>query len=599
MPRPAGVAPDQLRRRCTADEIPWESTAQVGDSAPAKGQPRALEALAFADAMPPDGYHVFATGPPGTGKRALLEAWLRERAALRPSPPDLVYVFNFDDRLRPVAFALPSGSAPRFASDVRTLVEEAGRRITEAFDSEGFRTRHRALHDELEGRRRAILQRLDERAHAANVALQVTPGGVVSVPMAGGRPLQPDEISGMAPEARKRYEEAVHDLEHPVDETFARLHELDREARERHEALTHDVALFAISRLVEDLQRRWTQVDDVGPWLTALRDDLIANLVVFRDAEEHAAQLPTALGGPPSAEDLRARYEVNVLVSHDGEAGAPVVFATDASYWDLFGRAEYETAFGAAVTDHRHLRAGAVHRASGGWLVVQALDVLVKPFVWSRLKDVLRTRRLRIENIAAQYLMFPAVALEPEPIDADLTVVVVSSPELYELLHAADEDVARLFKVRADFDAEMPRDEGGVAAYAGLLGALVRERGLRDFDRGAIAALVEFGSRLAGDQDRLSARVREIHDVATEAAHLAAGRGHRLVHAGDVERALRLRRRRSDLIEQRVRERTVEGTLRIDVRGTVAGQVNGLAVAALGDQAFGHPVRITATVAPG
>jgi lon-related putative ATP-dependent protease len=256
-------------------------------------------------------------------------------------------------------------------------------------------------------------------------------------------------------------------------------------------------------------------------------------------------------------------------------------------------------ALGAVTTDHRHLRAGLIHRAGGGYLVLDAANLLAKPPAWPRLKDVLRTGRLKIENHAAQYMLFPGVSLDPEPVGIGLTVVLVGSADLYELLLALDEDVARLFKLRADFDDEMPRDETGIRAYASLLARVARERDLPDFDRSAIAAIVEHGGRLAGHRERLSTRVRDLRDAATEAAHIAAGESASAVAARHVAAALRARARRSDLVEHRLRESTLEGTVDIDVTGSVVGQLNGLAVARLGEHEFGHPVRITATVAPG
>lgn len=581
--------------------MPYESTAQADPGAGAFAQLRAFEALEIAAEIGGDGFNVFATGPPGSGKRALIGAWLRERAAIRPTPPDLVALHNFADPRRPHAVPLPTGSGKRLAGDVSRLVDDARRRLDQAFESERYRTRHRELHDETDRRRAEIVSGLQQRAHDTDVAIQLTPAGVVTAPMAAGRLLTPDEVASMPEAARSRFDAAVAALKEPVDEAFAAWHDLDRDLREHHAALNRDVALFAIGRLVQDAQHRWSQTPRVVAWLEAVRDDVIDNLALFRgeapdDVSAAALEAQKQLSG--SAPYL-ARFAVNVLVDHDGEAGAPVIVAADPSYYELFGRIEYEMAFGAAVTDHRHLRPGLVHQASGGFLVLQAAELVAKPLVWPRLKEMLRAGRLTIENVAVQYMLFPGVTLDPEPATIELTVVLVGSAQLYALLHALDDDVARLFKLRADFDDEMPRDDVGVRAYAGMLAGLVRERGLLEFDRSAIAALVEHGSRLAGHRERLCTRVRELRDVATEAAHIAAAEGAAIAGAGHVAAALAARRRRSDLVEDRLRASTVEGTVQIDVDGAVIGQVNGLAVAALADHVFGHPVRITATVAPG
>jgi lon-related putative ATP-dependent protease len=603
--RPAGAAPDALRHRCDLAAVPCASTAELAAPAATLAQPRAIAALETAVAMAAtDGYNVFATGEAGTGMRTMLADWLRARAAGRPAPPDVVHLHNFADPLRPRAVALPAGSGPRVAADVTRLVDDAQRALRSAFDSESYRQRHRALMAEADERRATLLGALEQRAREAGVALQLTPAGVLTVPIVAGRPLQPDEVAEMPDAVREHYEQAVAGLREHVDSAFAGIRALEREVDERRHALDHDVAVFAVGDLFDALRRRWEAAPRLGDWLAAMRDDVLDHLDAFRangepDEPRNAAALAalrqTGAGGLP----FLARYAVNVLVTHDAGGCAPVVLATNPTFYDLFGRVEYETAFGAAVTDHRHLRAGLLHQASGGFLVLQAADVLTVPFAWARLKDVLRTGRLKIENVAVQYMLFPGVTLDPEPTDVDVTVVLVGSPRLYETLHELDEDLPRLFKLRADFDDDLPRDAAGIRAYAELLARVAAERALPPFDAGAIAAVVEHGSRLAGHRARLSTRIRDLDDLATEAAHAAVAAGAAQVGAEHVAAAHAARRRRVDLVEERFRRMTLEGTHHVELDGAVIGQINGLAVAMLGDHAFGHPVRITATVAPG
>jgi predicted ATP-dependent protease len=605
VPAPPGAAPEDQRRVCAEADVPEPGSVGPEAEGDAFGQLRAREALDVALRMPADGYNVFATGPPGTGKRTMLSDWLHAAAAGRAAPPDLVHLHNFGEPRRPHAVALPPGCARAFAADVTRLVDDARHGLARAFESDSYRARHRALHEDVDRRRAAALSKLEERARAADVAIQITPAGVLTVPVAGGRPLQPDEVQAMPDEVRARFEAALGELKQPIDETFVTMRDLDRELSERHRALGREVANFAIGHLVQAVQARWAHVERLGPWLDALREDAIDNLELLRAGGERAepqAPAPALVAGlqePAGLGRFLSRYAVNVLVEHDPEGGAPVVIATDPSFYDLFGRVEYENAFGAAITDHRHLRAGLLHQTSGGFLVLHAVDLLTKPLAWPRLKDVLRTGRLKIENVAVQYMLFPGATLDPEPADVRVTVVLVGPTELYAALLALDEDLSRLFKLRADFDDEMPRDAAGLRAYAGLLARLGRERGLLAFDRGATAAIVEHGSRMAGHRDRLSTRVRELGDIATEAAQLAAGEQAPAVAAGHVAAALRARRRRSDLVEERIRAETLEGTVPIATSGSVIGQVNGLAVALVGDRPFGHPVRITATAAPG
>ena len=561
-------------------------------------QPRVLEALQLAAELDSDGHHVFATGESGTGRRGLIESWLRARAADEPTPEDMVYVCNFREVRRPQFHLLPSGSATAFAADVDRLVTDARGRITEAFESESYRKRHQALHDELDRRRAKVLQALEKQAREAGVALQITPAGVLTLPIVAGRPVDPIELEGLPAPVRERFDAAVDELKRPVQDAFATIHDLEGEAQERHVELNREVADFSIGVLFDGVRERWGDTPGISGWLDELREDAIANLDLLRaDSAQAPPGLPFERFSPEL--ELRHRYAVNVLVTHAPGSGAPVVIPTDPSFFELFGRTEYETLFGAARTDHRQLRGGAVHLASGGYLILDAAEVLTRPGVWQRLKDVLRTDEARFENLAEQYMLFPGVALDPEPVPVRMTVVLIGSTELYEVLHALDDDVARLFKLRADFDDEMPRDEAGIHAYVALLATLRRDRGLLDFERGAIASLVEHGSRLAEHRDRLSTRVRALGDLATEASHIARSDGARRVGAAHVHAALLAHRRRSDRVERRLRAATLEGTRRIELSGRVSGQVNGLAVSVAGDHAFGHPVRLSATAGPG
>ncbi|HVP02170.1 MAG TPA: ATP-binding protein, partial [Solirubrobacteraceae bacterium] len=595
--RPRGLPATELLRRCRPSEVPAADRAAPGPQIP---QPRVLETLQVAAASGAEQLHVIATGAPGTGRRAALEAWLRERAQGEPTPPDVVYLPSFRQPLCPRNYRLASGSAPAFGADVARLVDDARRRIIEAFESEGYRARHRELQDELDRRRTAVLRDIEQRAHAKGVALQLTPGGVMTLPIVGGRPIAPDEMEAMPDVLRERFERAVDELKAPVQEGFARIHEIERELQNRHAELDREVAIFATGRLFDEVRARWADGDEdgVAEWLDEMREDAIAHLDQLR-APPEVEELPPMLRGMAPRADLRARYAVNVLVTHEPGQGAPVVVPTDTSFYELFGRAEYETEFGSARTDHRHLRAGAVHRAAGGYLVLDAADILSKPAVWPRLKDVLRTGRAKIENLAVQYMLFPGVTLDPEPMAVRTMVVLIASTELYELLHALDEDVARLFKLRADFQPDMPRDGTGIASYAGLVRALEADRGLPAFDRDAVAALVEHGSRLAGNRERLSTRVRQLTDIAVEAAQEATRVGAARVGREQIRSALAARRRRADRPEQRLREITLDGTMRIALEGAVVGQVNGLAVSVAGEHSFGHPIRLSATAAAG
>jgi predicted ATP-dependent protease len=596
------LAADAVRRVLSPELLGFDTTAEVAALEGLTHQPRVLAALDLADGGRALGSNVFATGAPGTGTLETLEEELRRRAASQQAPSDWVYLFDFAAPRRPAAVALPTGRAPALAADVAALVDEARRGIREAFESESYRRRHAELHERLSLRRSRAVMPLKAAARQRDLAVELTPVGLVSTPLVDGQPIDPMAFERLPADRQMRYRTALEELDEQAGAVIAEARAIEREEREEHRRLDRETALFAIGSLIDEAKHSWSEVAKVGSWLDALRDDLVEHIDVLREGgpAQETPRPPVPLSRPDDRQvPSVTRYGVNVLVTHEPGAGAPVVTVHDGSFFDLFGRIDYETAFGAALTDHLHIRAGAVHRAAGGYLLLSAADVLAMPFAWSRLKELLRTGRARMENPGSQYVLFPSASLDPEPVDAAVTVVLVGPPRLYRMLYEVDEDVRRLFRIRADFDSQMPWDTAGLHAYAGLCARVARDRGLPPLEAGAVARVIEHGARLAEHRDRLTTRFTEVGDLIAEAGERAAAEEAQSTGAGHVEAAEAARRRLSDLPEQRLREMTLEGSLRVDVAGTATGQVNGLAVADLGEHRFGHPVRVTATVGPG
>ena len=592
-----------LRRTHPPETLGFSSTEEVPPVEGPVGQNRAAEAIGFGLESRMAGYNVFVTGPVGVGKRTALEAQLHKQARDRPSPGDWVYLHDFHEPRRPIAVALPSGQGEQLVGDMRRLLEDARRELAAAFESDMYSRRQRELTEPIEREQEAALTELRERAQANAIALELTPTGVMTVPLRGGQPITPADFAGLPEPVRNRYQAAIEDLGPPIEAFLAGMRGRQREARSRLRALEHEVALFAVGHLIDELKERYAGCDKLTGWLTSVQEDVIENLAQFRaqavgDAPEASSSLAQAfLGG---AERALARYEVNVLVAHDTNGGAPVIAESNPTYANLFGRIEHQGMLGGGfVTDHRMLRPGAVHRANGGYLLLPAAEVLAQPPVWLKLKEVLRTGQIRLENLAEQYALFPTATLTPEPIELDLKVVLVGSPLLYELAYALDEDVRKLFRVKAEFDWRVTWDETAAAGYASFLSSQVGSAGLLHFDAGAVARVIEHGGRLAESQDWLSTRFVEIAGLAAEASHWAARESSKLVRAEHVERAIEQKVRRSDLIERHLQEMVREGTLLLDFDGERTGQINGLSVLGLGDYAFGRPVRITASAGPG
>ena len=597
------LGPDALRRVYVPDALGFASTAEVEPLDGTVGQSRANEAIAFGLDAQVAGYNIFAAGPAGVGKRTSLEAHLKEHARRRPPPGDWVYLHNFREPRHPIAVLLASGQGQRLAADMHRFLQDARRELAGAFESETYARRQREVTEPIEREQEAAMAELREQARADAIAVEFTPAGVITVPLRGGQPMTPAEFGRLPGSVRARYQAALEELGPRTEAFLTKMRALQRDSRERLRALEREVALFAVGHLIDELKEGYASSAKLVQWLEAVAEDVTENRGQFQAlGQDGGAELPSpSLGAVAgAAEPALGRYEVNVFVAHDADGGAPVVLESNPTYPNLFGRIEHHGVFGGGfVTDHRMLRSGAVHRANGGYLMLPAAEVLAQPLVWLKLKEVLRTGQIRLENLAEQYALFPTATLTPEPIELDIKVVLVGSPLLYGLAYMLDEDVRKLFRVKAEFDWRLRWDGDGARGYAAFLSAQARRAGLRHFEAGAVARVIEHGARLAEDREWLSTRFVEIGGIAAEASHCASKDGSKLVGAEHVDRAIRQKVRRSDLIEQRLLELVAEGMLLLDFEGRRVGQVNGLSVIELGDYTFGRPIRITASAGPG
>lgn len=593
--------PCDLRRRCDPAQLGFASTAEVPPLEGAMGQQRALRALEFALGVEGRGYNAFATGPIGAGAQETIETRLREAAKLRPTPQDIVFLPDFVAGERPLCAMLPAGLGQRLAEAMVGFLDDVRRRIPEAFESESYQRRRSEAVGPLEHDREAVLGEVKEQARGKGVELELTPAGIVTRPLVEGRVLTRQQFALLAESMQADFLSAQGEVGEAVAKVMSRIRDIEVRAQQRIDELNRDVVLFAVGHLIDELKGSFGDVEAVARWLDHVREDVINNYGRFLEQPQPQPQLPMAMamGAIAGRDPLAGRYAVNVFVSHHDSEGAPVIVERSPTFQSLLGRIEYETTFGAAVTDHNHVRAGAIHRASGGFLVLHAEELLTRPFLWEKLKQILRTGRAQVENLADQYFLVPSATLTPEPVPVDVKVVLLGSPALHELLYELDEELRELFAVKVDFDVEMPWSAESLSQYAGFVAGVTRESGLPHFDPEAVAAVVEEGARRAGDREKLSTRLGEIADLVRQAAHWARQERAELVGAEHVARAIAERTARSNLVECKIDEAIANDTLHVETAGRRVGQVNGLAVSEVGEYVFGHPVRITASTAPG
>ncbi|MBO0689147.1 MAG: AAA family ATPase [Candidatus Dormibacteraeota bacterium] len=595
------IDPDHLRRRVDPGDLAFDSTAEVAPLEGTIGQPRALEAIDFGLEVPTAGYNLFLTGPPGSGRTTTLLDMLRRVAAERPPPHDWVYVHDFDRPDQPRGIRLPAGGARRLERDVDHFLEDVHREVSRAFEGEAYDERRREALGGFEQQRGEAMRQLEAFASERGFGLQATQAGIVAFPVSEGQPIPPQELQQLSAEQRQDIDRRGHEIEEEIQAVRQRIRQLEREAQERGRRLDREVALFAVDPLVRELRQRHADQPQVVEHIDRIREDIPEHLPDFQGAASDGQheQAPPALQQAARRAEHLDRYRINVLVDNGGSTGAPVVLERNPTYYNLVGRVEYRSAMGGMVTDFRQVKSGALHRANGGFLVLEALELLRNPLAWEALKRALRQREVRIENLVEQFALLPTATISPQAIALDVKVVLVGQPQLYQLLQQGDEDFRELFKVKADFAPDMDWTEENAQGYAAFVSRCVRESGLRHLDRSALARLVEHGSRIREHQGKLSTRLQEIADIVSEASFWAAKAQHDPVRREDVDRAIEQRERRSSLPEDRLSELIAERTIRIETEGERVGQVNGLSILDLGDYRFGLPSRVTARASIG
>jgi lon-related putative ATP-dependent protease len=604
-----GLKPEQLYQRCDLDRFSFQSTRELelmqglGEIV---GQPRAVHALRFGTGMQREGYNIYALGPPGTGKHTLVERVLRNQAKENSTPDDLCYVNNFEDSTKPKILRLPAGWGNELAEDMSNMVEEAPNALKSAFESEDYQNRRQAIEQELKDVQQKAFEELQQKAQEKGLTVMRTPSGMAFAYVKDGEIVSGEQFQQLPEEERQQVERDVQELQKESQRIFKNIPSWERQTREKLRQMSREVATNAIDSMMEELREKYKDFDAVLEYLNGAEQDIVDNAPLLLQPEGQQQQqmmqqqqqsgFAGQSGGQPAGMENPAlrRYKVNVLVDNSEQEGAPVIYEDNPTYANLVGTIEYLPQMGALITDFNLIKPGALHKANGGSLILDAHKVLVQPGAWEGLKRALKSGEIKIESLAQMFSLISTVSLEPEPVPLKVKVTLIGSPLIHYLLRELDPDFAALFKVAADFDSEMSRNPESHDLYAQLIANVIHHEGLRHFDKSAVARVIEHGSRMAGDAEKLSAEVRGVTDVIREADYWAGQQGRDTVGAEDVQQAVDAWTYRSDRIRERVQEAIHRGTLLIDTEGARIGQINGLSVLMLGEFMFGRPNRITA-----
>lgn len=589
---------DQVSAQCDPASLRFARTDEIPAFEAIFGQERAVRAIEFALGMGP-GYHLFAAGPDGIGKSTIVESFLRRRAAQMPAPPDWLYVHNFDDPDQPVGISLPAGAARLFAAEVELAVSGAARELQASFESDAYARRQQQLGATIERQRAELIQQLQVRARDFGFYLQFTQAGINSAPLIDDQPATEEQFAALSEERRNAIQEQGRQLEQVVQDMLLRIRGIERDAQGLVVQLDEEIAGIAIDEVFGPLLAQWGAVDaEIRAFLEATRNDMLHERDRFRQTGGPAPVGVPGLMAPQAGPPTR-RYEVNVVVSNDPQLGAPVIRERHQTYYNLLGRIEYQSQFGAVVTDHMMVKAGSLAHASGGFIVLRLRDLLMQPTTLDALKRALAGRELAIENIAEAYGLVPTLGLRPEPMPLDAKVVIVGDGALYALLYRNDPEFRELFRVKADFEIDVVRTPENIHGIANFINAQCVREDMRCFSAAAVAALIEYSSRMVEDQTRLSANLGDFLDVVRQAEYWAAAEQSNSVEARHVERALEERIYRSSLIRDRIKDAIDRGEIYVDVESQQVGQINALAVYDLGDIQFGRPSRITCVTSAG
>ena len=594
MSKPAPLPSQSLYHACRLEDLPFATTTEVKGAELITGQDRAHNALQFGLQIGNSGYNLYALGPSGAGKKTAVSAMVAEVAAARQPSPDWCYVNNFAETNKPTALSFKSGGGIKFKQGMDRLIEELLIVVPSTFESDEYRSRVEEIEDEFHEKQSESFNTLNEEATSRGIALIKTPTGFAFAPLSEkGEVMPPDEFKKLDEKERDSIQNIITGLQEKLKGILTQIPSLMKEAREKFRSLNREMAKTSTDPLFEALRQEYRDNDKVLEYLNAAEQDVLNNI---QDFHAQSDETPTSLfSRAPRRESLR-RYTVNLIVDNSHNKCAPVVFEDLPNHGNLLGRIEYQAQMGALVTDFTLIKPGALHRANGGYLILNIQKVLMQPYAWESLKRSLETGEIRIESLERTLGLVSTRSLEPEPIPLHTKVILVGDRLLYYLLQQYDPDFPDLFKIAADFDDVLDRNRENVTLYAGMISNMIRTDDLLPLDRTGVARLVEHSSRLAGDAEKMSTNIRSLKELLTEADFLSRQSGEEVVTNTTIQKAIDNRIHRNDRIRERINEAILRGTLLIDTEGGAVGQINGLSVLDLGNFSFGNPTRITATM---
>jgi len=585
------LAPDALTRPFDPSQFNFNNTDELEPFLGVLGQERAVEALQFGVAMPRPGYNVYVMGEPGTGRFSFVRRYLRAEGKRLHTPADWLYINNFDEPREPRVLKLEPGSAAAFIAGINQLIDNLLATFPAVFEHPSFQQKKSAIDRAFNQRYDKALDIIEKLALEKEIALYRDASNIAFTPMKDGKALDEADFALLPEAERERYHSDISALEVRLNEELASLPQWKRESTNQLRLLNDETISQALQPLLAPLSQKYAENAGVEAYLQAVQVNLLKTVVEQLVDENRPEAQSRVL--------LEEQYSPSLMVGHSLDAGAPVVFEPHPTYDNLFGRIEYNTDQGALYTSYRQLRPGALHRANGGFLMLEAEKLLGEPFVWEALKRALQSRKLKMESPLAELGRLATVTLTPEVIPLNVKVIIIGSRQLYYTLQDLDPDFQEMFRVLVDFDEDIPLAEDSLEQFAQLLKTRTSEEGMAPLSAAAVARLATYSARLAEHQGRLSARIGDLFQLVSEADFIRQLAKDEVTDVGHIERALKAKATRTGRVSARILDDILAGVILIDSEGAAIGKCNGLTVLEVGDSAFGMPARISATVYPG
>ncbi len=592
LPKPVPL--DDVFAACSGRSFRFKNTEHFDKSHDIISQDRAVQAINMGLGIRKPGYNIYVAGIQGTGKTSVIRSFLEKWSADAPKPSDWIYVYDFNDTETPKAIRMDAGEGRKFKKRMEALVKALRESVPSALQSEDYENAVNAYVSASNDRKAKLYADLEKLAKSMDFVIKSTRMGIETIPIVDGRALTEKEYSKLNDTDRTRIEEKRSHLEPEVLDFARKVRTIEQETNTYIESLRNDLGLQIVGREIDPIIEDYKSSTELSSYLDEVKNHILENLLDFVESNEDRPQDPSQL--MMEERDLFVKYKVNVFVDNTTTQGAPVIIESNPTYYNLFGRIEKNVEHGMYLTDFTMIKPGAIHRANGGYLVLNAMDVFKTSSIWDTLKRALKNRLGFIEDMGEQYSLLPTSGLRPIPIPLDVKVIMIGNDEIYHILFDGDEDFHKIFKIKADFDHRMPRNQETINAYASFVGTRTKVENLLPFNGEGVAAIVEYGSRLVEDQRFLSTQFAEIKDLSIESDFIARESGAKEVTRAHVEKALDLKYHRLSLVEEQLLEMVKNEDILLSVDGERIGQVNGLAVYDMGDYSFGKIGRITCTI---